>query len=132
MTEYGKIHTDGSRSGGQPVVATQKAHTMVLEVLKEWGIAVRSATAQQLAVATTEALCRALDQLEDLRQSTQSDVLVEALSEAWQEYFEAKAELAELERNRDTTSRFDRALYKQFDAEEKARRALAALQGQSK
>lgn len=75
MAEYGRIHTDGSRSGGQPVVATQKAHTMVLEVLAEWGIALRHTTAQQLAVATTEALCRAIDQLEDLRQSTQSDTL---------------------------------------------------------
>lgn len=75
--EYGRIHTDGSRSGGQPVVATQKAHTMLLEVLAEWGIAVRNATAQQLAVATTEALCRAIDQLEDLRQPTQNDALRE-------------------------------------------------------
>lgn len=123
---------EGVAAPPQPVVATQKAHAMVLEVLAEWGIAVRHTTAQQLAVATTEALCRALDQLEDLRQPTQSDDLREALSEAWQEYFEAKAELAELERNRDTTRRFDRALDKQFDAEEKARRTLAALQEQSK
>lgn len=65
------------------------------------------------------------------RQPTPSDDLREALSEAWLEYFEAKAELAELERNRDTTRRFDRALDKQFDAEEKARRTLAALQEQA-
>jgi hypothetical protein len=64
-----------------------------------------------------------------LRQPTQSD----ALREAWQEYFEANDELAELERNRlDSTSRFERALYKKSDAEDKARRALAALQEQSK
>jgi hypothetical protein len=63
-----------------------------------------------------------------LRQPTQTD----ALREAWQEYFEAEDELAELERNRDSTSRFDRALYKKSDAEDKARRALAALQEQSK
>ena len=68
MTEYGRIHTDGSRSGGQPMPATEKAHAMVLEVLAEWGMALRHTTAQQLAVATTEALCRAIDQLEDLRQ----------------------------------------------------------------
>jgi len=66
MTDkYGKIHTDGSRSGGQPVVATQKAHTAMLEVLAEWGIEPRSATPRQLTVATTEALCRAIEQHED-------------------------------------------------------------------
>ena len=64
----------------------------------------------------------------EVRQPTQSN----ALREAWQEYFEANDELAELERNRDSTSRFDRALYKKSDAEDKARRALAALQEQSK
>jgi hypothetical protein len=68
MTEYGKIHTDGSRSGGQPVVATQKAHTAMLEVLAEWGIEPRSATPRQLTVATTEALCRAIEQHEDFKQ----------------------------------------------------------------
>jgi hypothetical protein len=66
MTEYGKIHTDGSRSGGQPVVATQKAHTMVLEVLAEWGLEPDTTTPQQLTVATTEALCRAIEQREIL------------------------------------------------------------------
>jgi hypothetical protein len=64
MTEYGRIHTDGSRSGGQPVVARQKAHTAMLEVLAEWGIEPRSATPRQLTVATTEALCRAIEQTE--------------------------------------------------------------------
>ena len=68
MTDkYGKIHTDGSRSGGQPVVATQKAHTAMLEVLAEWGIEPRSATPRQLTVATTEALCRAIEQHEDFK-----------------------------------------------------------------
>ena len=67
MDEYGRIHTDGSRSGGQPVVATQKAHTMVREVLAEWGIEPRSTTPAQLTIATTEALCRAIEQREDLR-----------------------------------------------------------------
>lgn len=57
---------------GQPTVATQKAHTMLLEVLAEWGIEVRNATAQQLAVVTTEALCRAIDQIEDLRAQAQA------------------------------------------------------------
>lgn len=68
MTEYGRIHTDGSRSGGQPTVATQKAHAMVREVLAEWEIEPSSTTPAQLLIATTEALCRAIDQLEDLRQ----------------------------------------------------------------
>lgn len=67
MAEYGRIHTDGSRSGGQPVGTRQKAHTMILEVLAEWGLEPRSVTPKQLRVATTKALCRALDQLEDLR-----------------------------------------------------------------
>jgi hypothetical protein len=64
MTEYGKIHTDGSRSGGQPVFITEKAHTMVLEVLAEWGLKPDTTTPQQLTVATTEALCRAIEQHE--------------------------------------------------------------------
>lgn len=153
MTEYGRIHTDGSRSGGQPVqsdvervaralaqadgieicsdatyalssyghkaqaalaamrqptqsnvaaagtdriggggglpcgvvgvatqsdavaegvLATQKAHTMVREVLAEWGIEPRSTTPAQLTIATTEALCRAVDQIEDLRAQAQA------------------------------------------------------------
>lgn len=72
MTEYGRIHTDGSRSGGQPTVATQKAHTMVREVLAEWGIEPRSTTPAQLTIATTEALCRAIDQIEDLRAQAQA------------------------------------------------------------
>jgi len=73
VTEYGRIHTDGSRSGGQMAVITRKAHMAMIEVLAEWGLEPRNATAQQLAVATTEALCRAIDQQEDLRQPTQSD-----------------------------------------------------------
>jgi hypothetical protein len=77
--EYGRIHTDGSRSGGQPVVVTQKAHTMVLEVLAEWGLEPDTSTPQQLTVATTEALCRAIEQTEDLRQS-QTDVLKKAIN----------------------------------------------------
>jgi hypothetical protein len=75
----------------------------------------------------------------NLRQQRASQVVArhrqsqtDALREAWQEYFEAEDELAELERNRDSTSRFDRALYKKSDAEDKARRALAVLQEQSK
>ena len=75
---YGKIHTDGSRSGGQPVFITKKAHTMVLEVLAEWGLEPRSATPRQLAVATTEALCRAIEQHEAFKQEV-SDVVAKAI-----------------------------------------------------
>ena len=74
MTEHGREHTDGSRSGGQPVVATRKAHTAVLEVLAEWGIEPSSATAPQLTIATTEALCRAIEQHEDFAQEVSDAV----------------------------------------------------------
>ena len=69
--EYGRIHTDGSRSGGQPVFITKKAHTMVLEVLAEWGLEPVTSTPQQLTVATTEALCRAVEQREILNAENQ-------------------------------------------------------------
>ncbi len=69
---------DDSRSGGQPLIANRKAHTMIIEVLAEWGLEPRSTTPQQLAVATTEALCRAIKQLEDLRQPTHRNVVVAA------------------------------------------------------
>ena len=75
MTEHGREHTDGSRSGGQPVVITRKAHTAVLEVLAEWGIEPSSATAPQLTIATTEALSRAIEQHEAFRQKV-SDAVV--------------------------------------------------------
>ncbi len=73
MTDYGKIHTDGSLSGGQPVFITKKAHTMVLEVLAEWGLEPVTSTPQQLTVATTEALCRAIEQHEAFKQKV-SDI----------------------------------------------------------
>ena len=80
MTEHGREHTDSSRSGGQPVVATRKAHTAVLEVLEEWGIEPSSATAPQLTIATTEALSRAIEQHEDFKQEVSDivDVFVHA------------------------------------------------------
>ena len=74
MTEYGRIHTDGSRSGGQPLIANRKAHTMIIEVLAAWGIEPSNTTPEQLTIATTEALCRAIKQIEDLRQPIQSSV----------------------------------------------------------
>ena len=74
MTEHGREHTDGSRSGGQPLVITRKAHTAVLEVLAEWGIEPSSATAPQLTIATTEALCRAIEQHEDFAQEVSDAV----------------------------------------------------------
>jgi hypothetical protein len=48
------------------------------------------------------------------------------LVEAWREYFAACEQLAECERDNDTTKRFDAALYRQGDAEDMARKALAA------
>lgn len=66
MTEYGRIHTDGSRSGGQPLIANRKAHTMIIEVLAAWGIEPSNTTPEQLTIATTEALCRAIKQNERL------------------------------------------------------------------
>ena len=90
MTKHGRKHTDGSRSGGQPVVITRKAHTAVLEVLAEWGIEPSSATAQQLTIATTEALCRAIEQHEAFRQKVSDDAkpdpLVDVLLEAFPDY----------------------------------------------
>lgn len=60
---------------GQPVGTRQKAHTMIIEVLAEWGLEPRSTTPIQLTIATTEALFRAIKQIENLRQPTQSDAL---------------------------------------------------------
>jgi hypothetical protein len=57
----------------------------------------------------------------------QHEALREALV-AWRIYFEARAVLADCERNRDTTKRFDNALYKIEDAENMAKTALAALE----
>jgi hypothetical protein len=51
---------------GQPVLVTQKAHTMIIEVLAGWGIEPSSTTPEQLTIATTEALCRAIKQNERL------------------------------------------------------------------
>lgn len=52
------------------------------------------------------------------------------LLEAWEEWFETRDRLAELERNSDTTKRFDDALYAQERAEAKAQRAIAAVRGE--
>jgi len=112
---YSKIHTDGSRSGGQPVVATQKAHTAMLEVLAEWGIELRSATPKQLAVATTEALCRAIEQHEAFKQEVSDAVVleyryVEFTPESLQRFIIPKPELEPLEeaiRNLDWLDEYD-------------------------
>ncbi len=61
---------------GQPVVATQKAHTMTLEVLAEWGLEPRSTTLQQFTDAATEALCRAIEQQEDLRHDLERQMAI--------------------------------------------------------
>lgn len=51
---------------GQPLTANRKAHTMIIEVLAGWGIEPSNTTPEQLTIATTEALCRAIDQQKDL------------------------------------------------------------------
>lgn len=61
---------------GQPVLVTQKAHTMILEVLAEWGLEPRSVTPKQLGVATSEALCRAIEQQEDLRHDLERQMTI--------------------------------------------------------
>ena len=61
---------------GQPVGTRQKAHTMILEVLAEWGLEPRSVTPKQLGVATTEALCRAIEQQEDLRHDLERQMTI--------------------------------------------------------
>lgn len=51
------------------------------------------------------------------------------LLEAWEEWFKATDQLAELERNSDTTKRFDEALYAKERAETKAKNAIARVRG---
>ena len=77
-----------------------------------------------------EAMDRLIAQDADLiNVPTQTDALkmARAALDAWRIYFEARAVLADCERNRDTTKRFDNALYKIEDAENMAKAALAAL-----
>jgi hypothetical protein len=75
MSEYGKIHTDGSRSGGQPVVDSIKAKAlaMVNEVNVERGYTPYSNFSRDFD-HTCEALCRAIEQHEAFKQEV-SDVM---------------------------------------------------------
>jgi hypothetical protein len=67
--EYGRKHTDGSRSGGQPVDDSikEKALALVNEVREERHYPLQ-ATIYREADAEVEALCRALEQLEAFKQ----------------------------------------------------------------
>ena len=73
------------------------------------------------------------DGLEDLRVALDKHrIAAQAeLLEAWLEWFEASDELAELERNYDTTKKFDMALWAQSEAENKARAAIAKAKGEA-
>jgi hypothetical protein len=74
---YGKIHTDGSRSGGQPLNDSieAKALALVNEVLAERGVLYYELEYVS-AFHTQEALCRAIEQHEAFRQEV-SDAVVE-------------------------------------------------------
>lgn len=76
MTDkYGKIHTDGSRSGGQPLDDSieAKALALVNEVNVERGYAPYSIFSRDFD-HTSEALCRAIEQHEDFKQEV-SDIV---------------------------------------------------------
>jgi hypothetical protein len=80
MSEYGKIHTDGSRSGGQPVDDSieQKALALVNEVREERHYPLQ-ATIYRVADAEVEALCRAIERHEAFKQEV-SDAIENAFS----------------------------------------------------
>jgi len=78
--------------------------------------------AVRMAVDHENSIRRDEKETAELREAADT---IEALCEAWQEYFAAVETLADLERNNDTTKRFDDALYAKERAENKARAALA-------
>jgi hypothetical protein len=73
---YGKIHTDGSRSGGQPLNDSieAKALALVNEVQADWNYQLGSLVFKRDRDIFSEALCRAIEQLEAFRQEV-SDVV---------------------------------------------------------
>jgi hypothetical protein len=80
MTDkYGKIHADGSRSGGQPLNDSieAKALAMVNEVLAEWGIRKKAVEVPKNGDAFSRALLRAIEQHEAFKQEV-SDALVDS------------------------------------------------------
>lgn len=74
---YGKIHTDGSRSGGQPLDDSieAKALALVNEVEREEGE--KELTRGLRGLVVDEALCRAIEQHEAFKQEV-SDALVDS------------------------------------------------------
>jgi hypothetical protein len=76
MSEYGKIHTDGSRSGGQPLVDSIEAKALALanEVLAEWGVLKKAVEVPKNSNAFSRALLRAIEQHEAFKQEV-SDVM---------------------------------------------------------
>jgi hypothetical protein len=73
---YGKIHTDGSRSGGQPLNDSIEAKALVLvnEVQADWNYQLGSLVFKRDRDIFSEALCRAIEQHEAFRQDV-SDIV---------------------------------------------------------
>jgi hypothetical protein len=86
MSEYGKIHTDGSRSGGQPLDDSieAKALELINEVRRERGGTsyTEYTRLRRNHDDANEALCRAIEQHEAFKQE---------VSDAAEEYNEAAA-----------------------------------------
>lgn len=78
MTEYGKIHTDGSRSGGQPLDDSieAKALELINEVRRERGGTsyTEYTRLRRNHDDANEALCRALEQHEAFKQEVSDAV----------------------------------------------------------
>jgi hypothetical protein len=74
--KYGKIHTDVSRSGGQPLNDSieAKALALVNEVLAEWGVRKKAVEVPKNGDAFSRALLRAIEQHEAFRQEV-SDIV---------------------------------------------------------
>jgi hypothetical protein len=73
MTEYGRIHTEGSRSGGQPLVNSiqEKALALLNEVGRDWGNVDITESINRAHDARCEALCRAVEHREILNAENQ-------------------------------------------------------------
>jgi len=67
MDKYGRKHTDGSRSGGQPVDIRAKALALLNEVWKERGYPPEDEVRRE-DIPAHEALCRAVEQHEATKQ----------------------------------------------------------------
>jgi hypothetical protein len=74
--KYGKIHTDGSRSGGQPLNDSieAKALALVNEVQADWNYQLGSLVFKRDRDIFSEALCRAVEQHEAFKQEVSDAV----------------------------------------------------------